>query len=390
MRSTLTTLALLCLVLAAPVGAVADAGAAPAEAPRANDAGVLAQADCSFPYTATDATGTEVRIPQDPGRIVTLAPSAAQTMWEIGARDEVVGVSKHARYLEGAREKANVSQGFSVNVEQIVGLEPDLVLAPNVTASTYADQIATLREAGIPVYVFHEATSLSFVVEKTRLTGRLTGNCEGADARATAMQENLTRVRGAVDETIGDGERPAGLYYTYGFTAGKETFVDSIMATGGLDNAAPKTGFYEISAEAVVEADPDWLVLGTDVPVPRNETFNTTTALQRGQIVRVNTDYLNQPAPRTIRAVATIVRTVHPEAWAAVRASQETTTTTTTATPTTTTTTATPTTTTTTTATPTTTTATPTTTESTGQPGFGAALALVALLGAALLAARPS
>jgi len=396
MGHALATLVLVGLLIA-PLG-VAPAGAVPADArgpagpsaPTASPAvGALAQQDCSFPYTATDATGTETTLDASPERVVTLAPSAAQTMWEIGARDTVVGVTKFASYLEGADGRANVSQGLGVNVERIIGLDPDLVLAPNVTYPTYATEIAQFRDAGIPVYVFAEADSLEFVVEKTRLTGRLTGHCDGADATAEEMRTNLSRIRAAVDREVGGvAERPVGLYYTFGFTAGEGTFIDSIVDTAGLENGALRFGFYQLSQERVVEIDPDWLILGTDAPVPRTPAFNATTAVQEGRIVRVNTNYLNQPAPRTVRAVATILRTVHPETWEAVRADQETTTVeTTTARTTTAETTTARTTTAETTTEPTESTG---TTESTGQPGFALGLAALAVVGAALLAARRS
>ncbi|MEF8772443.1 MAG: vitamin B12 ABC transporter substrate-binding protein BtuF, partial [Halodesulfurarchaeum sp.] len=55
--------------------------------------------DCSFPLTVTDATGEEVEIEEPPESVVTLAPSAAQTMWEIGAQEQVVGISDRGTYL---------------------------------------------------------------------------------------------------------------------------------------------------------------------------------------------------------------------------------------------------------------------------------------------------
>ncbi|MFB9808829.1 ABC transporter substrate-binding protein [Haladaptatus pallidirubidus] len=91
------------------------------------------QPSCSFPVTKADATGTEVSLDEQPQRVVTLSPSAAQIMWEIGAKDKVVGVTQYANYLEEADKKANVSgtgQSF-VNIEKVVSLEPDLVLAPS-------------------------------------------------------------------------------------------------------------------------------------------------------------------------------------------------------------------------------------------------------------------
>jgi iron complex transport system substrate-binding protein len=59
---------------------------------------------CSFPVSKVDATGTTVSLNKEPERVVTLSPSAAQIMWEIGAKEKVVGVTQYASYLKGADE----------------------------------------------------------------------------------------------------------------------------------------------------------------------------------------------------------------------------------------------------------------------------------------------
>jgi iron complex transport system substrate-binding protein len=272
------------------------------------------QEDCSFPATVTDATGREVTIEEDPERVVTTSPSAAQTMWEIGARDEVVGVSGFAAYLEGAEAKANVSGSGGPSVERIVDLEPDLVLVPNATHGFAKDRIRQLRDAGIPVYVFGTPTSVGYVIDKTRTTGRLTGNCEAADERAARMESDVARIERAVENV----ERPVGLNYFFGFTSGSDTFIGEVMETSGLRNGAAEAGidgFSPINDETVVQIDPAWIVVPEEASVPNTAAYNATTAVREGQIIRVDTNNLQQPAPRVVEAMIAIVRAVHPEAY---------------------------------------------------------------------------
>jgi len=342
--------------------------------PGAAAAPAATQEDCSFPVTVTDATGREVTLEEDPERVVTTNPSAAQTMWEIGAQEEVVGVSQYATYLEGAGAKANVSGSGGPSVERIVALEPDLVLVPNSSYGFASERIEQIRSAGIPVYVYGQPTSIEYVVEKTRLTGRLTGNCEAADERANRMEEEVARIERAVESV----ERPVGLNYFFGFTSGADTFIGSIMESSGLRNGASEagiTGFKPINEETVVEMNPDWIVVPTSASIPKTEAYNATTAVQQDQVVRVNANYLQQPAPRTVEAMRTIVRAVHPEAYEQAEL-------TTTTEPTTTATTAGETTGTATTA--------PETTATGGQPGFTLGAALAALVTALALLARRS
>ena len=344
------------VVLAAVVGGVGLA--APAAA---------AQPSCAFPTSHVDSTGTEVVVETRPERLVVLGASAAQTLWEIGGRERVVGmpVQPYTAYLEGADEREPVMNegGFTVNVEAVVDLEPDLVLAPNVIP---AETVETLRDAGLVVYRFRAATDVDDVVEKTRLTGRLVGECEGAAATVAWMQERLAVVR----EAVAGQPRPGVIIpLGGGFVAGDGTFLDDMVTVAGGENVAARanvSGYQQLSPEVVVEQNPDWIVAPSTLPPSEYATsaYNVTTAVRHDQIVVVDANLATQAAPRIVGPLETIARALHPEAYAAANATA-------TASPT-----------------PRDTTA-PEPTATPGQPGFGVALAVGALLAALLLRRRP-
>ncbi|MFB6081318.1 MAG: PGF-CTERM-anchored ABC transporter substrate-binding protein [Halanaeroarchaeum sp.] len=359
------------LVVLAGVGAVVTPVAADAGADD-GPAGATAQTDdCTFPVTMTDATGTAVTVASEPERVVTLGPSAAQTMWEIGAEEKVVGLSKYASYLEGADSRTNVSgagRSFVV-AEKVVALEPDLVLAPNIIGN---ETVEKLRSAGLTVYRFEAAASMDDIRQKTERIGRLTGACEGAAERVRAMNATLERVRRAVEGR----DRPRVLYYmSGGYTAGDGTFIDTIITTAGGTNlaaAAGIDGYGQISPEVVVKRNPQWILRGGDyVTVPKTAAFNGTTAVQKGQVRTLNANYVSQPAPRTVLVVERLAKTFHPAAFAEAPTS-----------------TTQPTTETTDSATTETTTPPPTSTTATTTPGVGVGGALLALVLAGFWAVR--
>lgn len=290
--------------------------AAPATAQTRSPAGT-ATGDCGFPVTRTDATGTSVTVEDRPDRIVTLLPSAAQTLWELGARDRVVGVSEFAGYLNGTDGLAVVNTAAGgVNAERIVALQPDLVFAPG---SVPNGTVRTLREAGVPVFALRTSTSIEGVATKTRRIGRLTGECAAADRTNAWMRRNVAAVRGAVADEL----RPRGLYvFGDGYTVGPDTFIGDVMRTAGLRNvaaAAGVEGYARISREVVRERNPQWLVVNSRDGVPDDPVYRETAAVRQNQTVTVDVNYLSQPAPRSIvRSVRTIARAVHPEATAGV------------------------------------------------------------------------
>ncbi|WP_227356636.1 PGF-CTERM-anchored ABC transporter substrate-binding protein [Haladaptatus salinisoli] len=324
-------------------------------------------ASCSFPVSKVDATGTTVSLDKEPRRVVTLSPSAAQTMWEIGAKGKVVGVTQYANYLKGANEKANVSgsgQSF-VNIEKVVALKPDLVLAPN---SVPKRTVKKLRDAGLTVYYYRRAATIEDVYRDTTVTGRLVGECDGAAETVSWMKDRVKTVRQAVE-----GEkRPDVLYLFYGYTAGKGTFINEIVQIAGGNNVAAEvgvSGYKQISKEVVVEQNPDWIVLNDNDPaVPEGAAYENLTAIRKNQTVVVPIEYLNQPGPRVVHAITNLTKQFHPEAYAAANSTTANTTTETTVEPT-----------------KTSGGSEETTTETQGQPGFGVASTVVAMLGAMLL-----
>jgi iron complex transport system substrate-binding protein len=355
------------LVLVAAVGA----GVAPAAGAGAG-VGSADQADCSFPVTETDKTGTEVTLEEPAERIVTLNPSAAQTLWELDAREAVVGVSSNAQYLEGAEEKEVISEGFEYDTETIISLEPDVVLAPNATPE---EVVESLRNNGVTVFYFPEAESFEDVYEKTETIGHFAGECEAADAVVTDMRQRIE----AVEAAVADEDRPGVLYSFFGFTAGNGTFIHGIFEAAGTTNVAAEVGitdYAELNDEVIVDRadDIEYLILNSDpASHPSSDAYNETAAVREDRTVVVNENYLNQPAPRTVLAVETVVEAVHPEAYEEAQASlQET---------------ATPTVTADTDATTATATATPTEASDDG-PGFTAGAAVAAVLAAALLFRR--
>lgn len=272
------------------------AGAGPA-AGAIGTADAPAQGDdaCGFPVEMTDATGTTITLNESPDRITTINPSAAQTLWELGEQDRVVGVSQFALYLDGADERANVSAEFGASVERVVDTEPDLVLAPNSSAA----DVEPLREQGLTVYHFPAATSIDDIAEKTETIGRLVGACDAASETNAEMYDAVD----AAENRTADVDRPAALYpLGGGYVAANNTFIDAIMTAGGTDNVATEyEGYPELSDEVILETNPE-LVLVTDseAAILDQEPYASTTAGTEGNYVVMNRNYLNQPAPRSV------------------------------------------------------------------------------------------
>ena len=326
MRSRLLSILLVAIVATAAVGpATAATGtqtAAATDTPTAAAAGpaadLAAQANCSFPTTATDATGTEVTVEGEPEEVVALGASTAQTLWEIGAREKVTGmpVDSTTASLAGSENRTGIYQadGFTVATEQVIGLDADLVLAANVIPN---ETVTALREAGLTVFKFDPANSLSGVYEKTELMGQFVGACAEADRVVDAMQTRVETVRAAV----GNETQPSALYLlSGGFVAGNGTFIGDLLRTAGAENLAANaniSSYQEISEEVIAERDPEWIVVSNRSFVPEGEPWASTTAVEEEQVVVVSANDISQAAPRVVLPLTDLARAFHPNAMAA-------------------------------------------------------------------------
>ncbi|GGM67531.1 putative ABC transporter PGF-CTERM-modified substrate-binding protein [Halarchaeum rubridurum] len=282
---------------------------------------------CSYPFSSTDATGTNVSVEGAPERIVAIGPSATQTLWEISAQDRVVGIqhSSYIAYLNNASAKPDIPGDFGkADVESIVAQSPDMVLLANIQSNTTAQR---LRQAGITVYKFEAAGSIEDIYAKTRLTGHLVGNCAGAEDTVSWMQDRLNTVEEVRDRA---DSAPTMFYPMAGsYTAGSGTFVSDVMRLGGARNVALDagiTGYKPYSEGFILKQSPEWLLATYSLPehgeaqnlLPKTQEINQTEAYREDRVVAVNANYLSQPAPRVVYAIEEIAETVHPDAWAAV------------------------------------------------------------------------
>jgi len=307
------------LVVVAAVGfvplAAADSAGPSSEAELSTESAVEQndESDDAFPLTLTDATGTEVTLEERPERVTTTNPSAAQVMWELDAQEQVVGLTQFAHYLDGAESRENVSsteQG--VSIERVVGTEPDLVLAPNATST---ETVETLRDSGLTVYHFPAATDFNDVADKTLRIGQLTGNERAAHETNMWVYENVE----AISASTADVESPRLLYPLLGgFAVGGETFIHEIIVAGGAENVASEEfdGYEVLSNEVLLELDPDVLLITdqTAGQIMDNEPYSLTAAGENNQSVMLEVSYLNQAAPRSIvYSTRNLTAQLHPD-----------------------------------------------------------------------------
>ncbi len=260
-------------------------------------------------FTVTDMTGREVELAAPAQRIVALTPSDCEILYAIGAGDLLVGRGTYCDYPAEVSELPVVASGADTNVEQILALEPDVLIMS--TMAQTEEQVAALEAAGVRVIV-SDAQDIAGVYDAIILIGEVCGKTAEADALVADMKAGFEDIA-AKAENSGKTVYFEVSPLQYGlWTAGKGTFMDELATLCGLTNAfADVEGWSGISEEQVLERDPDYIVTITmyygEGPTPVEEIASRTgwenlKAVQNGNIYNADSNAVSRPGPRLVDA----------------------------------------------------------------------------------------
>ena len=255
--------------------------------------------------TVEDMTGREVKIEGDVEHIVALTAADCEILYALGAGDMLVGRGEYCDYPAEVAEVVSVQSGSDTNIEQIIELNPEVVLMG--TMAQGKEQIIELENAGIEVVV-SDAQDIEGVYQAIWMIGTLTGK----DAEAAALIDDMKHRFSEL--TVPAGRDPETVYFEvspleYGlWTAGKGSFMDEIAGMIGLENVfGDVNGWGEISEEQVIERNPDHIVTITmysgEGPTPEEEILSRSgweniTAVENGSILNLKNNELSRPGPR--------------------------------------------------------------------------------------------
>ena len=269
----------------------------------------------------TDQLGRAVTLEQAPQRIVSLAPSNTELLFALGLGDRIVGVTKYCNYPPEAGEKEKVG-GFSTpDIEKVVSLDPDLVVATSIHET---EVIPDLESRGIPVLALDPKT-IEQVIQTIELAGKATGTEATARQLVESMQKRLKTVSDLVAELSPD-ERSAVLYVLWHdplMTIGHDTLQNEVISLAGGKNIFDElSGYPKVDLESVIERQPQVIIAGTGhgsggkAPldwVKSEPRLKDTEALIQNKITEINADIASRPGPRIVDAVEDMLRLIHPD-----------------------------------------------------------------------------
>ena len=266
------------------------------------------------PISITDATGVTFTFNHTLNRIVSLDPAATTTLYALGAYKDVVGGSVYSAYPPNSTVP-NVENLTSINLEELVNLTPQALLAPvGYFSSSLRKKIN--NKLGRP-YITLNPQNMSSIEQQTTQLGILTGTEENATIINQWMNTSLSDLSQATSG-INVSKELSIFYFEYSpgyWSAGNGTFINSFFQIAHLRNIANFTYYHEMKLSDIANASPDVILLDQYVSNSSlaNPIFNSTPAVQNHRVYTIfNDNFFDEPDVRVVYAVQWLIQKAYP------------------------------------------------------------------------------
>lgn len=297
---------------------IALVGCAGAKTPEVSEVATVA---IPKPVSVVDDAGRTVEIAKAPQRLVSLAPSNTEILFALGLGDKVVGVTDFCDYPEEAKAIEKVG-GIEPNLEKIVDLDPDLVLAIGGSPAQ-VEKATEMEKLDLTVLVL-EPGDIEGIMANIELVGKAVGAEKEASELVAQMRKRFdditAKAKGAeskpkvffeLDAT--DPSKP--------YTPGPGSFIDALITLAGGSNvgAGAKMQWAQLSTEEIIAQDPEVIVLGdanygvTAEMVKERPGWSVITAVKNDAIYPIDDVLVSRPGPRIIDGLEALARIIHPE-----------------------------------------------------------------------------
>ena len=272
--------------------------------------------------TFTDDLQREVTVPVPLTSVVTLAPSLTETLAYLGAEDLITAVDINSDFPESISELPRITGwDMSVNYEELTALEPDLILASEMTS---LETISSMEDLGLNVFCIKNPADFPELFESILMIGELIGKTPEAEELTAALSDRAAEIEAAAAEAE---DKPLVFYEIDAtdpakpWTAGKGTFISKlIQMAGGVNLGDELDGeWIQISLEALLKADPQIILLGdsmygsTAEAASQRTGWSEISAVKSGKLFEFDDNLVTRPGPRLVEGFELIAQMIHPE-----------------------------------------------------------------------------
>ena len=265
---------------------------------------VLTEACFAFPVIVKDDFGTAFFSVSSPKRIISTMPSNTEILYALGLGSNIIAVSDKCNFPPDALKKKKIG-AVNINVEEIVALNPDLIL---MLGDAQKRQIEVLKRYRLPVFVINPR-SLADLTRSISVLGKLTRTERSAGKIVWKINNDIL----AAKPSAGSSYKPkifVELWHDPMVTAAGGTFIDDIISISGGVNIGKMAGngYPSYSIESLIVQDPDFIIVAGKSPedikrIRSDKRLANLTAVKENKILLIDSDIITRPTPRLITAL---------------------------------------------------------------------------------------
>lgn len=278
----------------------------------------LLQAGGILAEQVTDQVGRTLIVPENPVRVIALAPSITEIIYDLGQEKRLVGVTQFSTYPSEAESLPRVGSYIRLDIEKIISLKPDLCLATkDGNPKHIIDKIVSL---GIPVYVVNPR-NLQQIMDAITSLGSLLHAKQAAAELVIKMEKRIGQVQARVKK----GNRKPRVFFQIDaeplFSAGTNTFIHELIElAGGINTTAGEVSYPRYSWEDIILLQPEIVLISSmagglepEYLVKSWKRWALLSAVKNNQIYVVDAELFDRPTPRLVDGLETIAAIIHPE-----------------------------------------------------------------------------
>lgn len=260
-------------------------------------------------HTFTDDYGREVSVPAAPQRVVSASPAVTEILYALGAEELLVARTDYCNYPPQATQLPSIGGISNLNVEAILALNPDLVISGSMIPkkATYH-----LDKMGVPSVCVIEKSHFEGLYENIAKIGQLVGYTRQAGSLIAVLKQRMEQMTPPTTDS-------PSLYYVVGFgaggnfTAGGNSFINDIIQMAGYRNIAEEITGWNFSLEALMNADPDYILIRQEDAERfcSTEPYDQLSAVKQGHVIPIESGCIDLQVPRNLDAVEAIRQAIN-------------------------------------------------------------------------------
>jgi iron complex transport system substrate-binding protein len=281
---------------------------------------ILISSAQAYPITISDNFGNEVIIEEPPQRIVSLSPCNTEILFAVGAGDQVVGGTTYDTYPPEAVNLSKIGGFSTVDIEAVVNLTPDLVLAEYGNGE---ETVNALKNMNLTVVSLNPKT-LNDILDNILLVGNITGNDETSLLLTTDMKQKIENIS-AQTKDIPDSNKPTVLYIVWHdpmYAAGTGSYPNDLLTIAGGMNIVDEEGWPIIDLEQIIDRNPEIIICSgmgggsytIMEAITENEVLSTVDAIKNNKVYPISDPNVMELAgPRIVEGLTELYGYIEPE-----------------------------------------------------------------------------